>query len=195
MDYLVSKKKYQQACVVALAVASGARKSELLRFKVSHFNEENIIYNSLYKTPEKIKTKGRGSKGKLLVKYVIASRFKPYFDLWMSQRKELGIEGEELFWNKRNDVWNPMQISTLNSYAMTFSTILGIDFYFHSNRHFFTTALCKANIPADVIKDIVGWESTNMVSVYNDTEIDEELGKYFDADGIKKIDQKTLSDL
>lgn len=45
---------------------------------------------------------------------------------------------------------------------------------------YYTTALCKANIPADIIKDIVGWESTNMVSLYNDTEVDEELGKYFD---------------
>lgn len=46
---------------------------------------------------------------------------------------------------------------------------------------YYTTALCKANIPADIIKDIVGWESTNMVSLYNDTEVDEELGKYFDV--------------
>ena len=41
---------------------------------------------------------------------------------------------------------------------------------------YYTTALCKANIPADIIKDIVGWESTNMVSLYNDIEVDEELG-------------------
>ena len=46
---------------------------------------------------------------------------------------------------------------------------------------YYTTALCKANIPADIIKDIVGWESTNMVLLYNDTEVDEELGKYFDV--------------
>lgn len=60
---------------------------------------------------------------------------------------------------------------------------------------YYTTALCKANIPADIIKDIVGWESTNMVSLYNDTEVDEELGKYFDKDGIKQAENKSLSDL
>jgi len=195
LNYLVDNKKYQHACAVALAVASGARKSELLRFKTSYFAEENIIYNALYKTPEKIKTKGRGSKGKMIYRYVLVNKFKPYFDLWMDQRKELGIEGEELFWNKRNGVWKPSGVSTLNSWANTFSQILGIDWYWHCNRHYFTTALCKANIPADVIKDIVGWESTNMVSLYNDTEIDEELAKYFNEDGIKQVENKTLSDL
>ncbi len=33
LDTLIAKKKYMQACVVALAAYSGARKSELLRFK------------------------------------------------------------------------------------------------------------------------------------------------------------------
>ncbi len=195
LNHLVGKGKYQQACAVALAVSSGSRKSELLRFKVSHFTEENIKYGALYKTPEKIKTKGRSSKGKLIYRYVLVSKFKPYFDLWMKQREELGIEGEELFWNKRNGVWKPGTISLLNSWAITFSNILGIHWYWHSNRHYFTTALCQANIPADVIKDIVGWESTEMVSLYNDTEVDEELGKYFDKDGIKQVEKKSLNDL
>jgi site-specific recombinase XerD len=165
-----------------------------LRFKISYFVDENIIYNSLFKTPEKIKTKGRSS-GKYINKYVIVAKFKPYFDLWMKQREELGIQGDILFWNKYDKVMKPADVSTLNSYALTFSKILGIDFYWHSLRHFFTTALCKANIPADVIKDIVGWESTSMVSIYNDTEVDEELGKYFNAEGIKQVEKKSLSDL
>jgi integrase len=195
LQYLVDNGKYQQACALALAVSSGSRKSELLRFKVNYFIEENIKYGALYKTPEKIKTKGRSSKGKMIFRYVLVSKFKPYFDLWMKQREELGIEGEELFWNKRNGIWKKGDVSLLNSWAITFSSILGLDYYWHSTRHYYTTALCQANIPADVIKDIVGWESTEMVSLYNDTEIDEELGKYFDADGIKQTEKKSLSDL
>lgn len=195
LNYLVEKGKYQQACAVALAVASGSRKQEILRFKVSYFTEENIKYGALYKTPEKIKTKGRSSRGKMIYRYVLVSKFKPYFDLWMKQREELGIEGDELFWNKRKGVWKPGDVSLLNSWAITFSNILGVDWYWHSNRHYFTTALCKANIPADVIKDIVGWESTTMVSLYNDTEVDEELGKYFNENGIKQVENKSLSDL
>lgn len=34
-----------------------------------------------------------------------------------------------------------------------------------------------------------------MVSLYCDTEIDEELSKYFDVNGIKKIEKKSLEDL
>ena len=113
----------------------------------------------------------------------------------MKQRQELGIEGEEIFWNKYGGIWKPADVSLLNSWAITFSNILEIDYYWHSARHFFNTALCKANIPADVIKDIIGWESTDMVSLYNDTEVDEELGKYFNEDGIKQTERKSLSDL
>lgn len=35
------------------------------------------MYGSLYKTPEKIKTKGRGSRGKLLTAYTLSKPFKP----------------------------------------------------------------------------------------------------------------------
>ena len=193
LNYLVEKGKYQQACALALAVYSGSRKSEILRFKVSYFVDENIIYGSLYKTPEKIKTKGHGN-GKFIHRYVLKN-FKPYLDLWMKQREELGIIGEDIFWNKRNGSWKHGDISLLNSWALTFSNIMELDFYWHCARHFFTTALCKANIPADVIKDIVGWNSTSMVFLYNDTEIDEELGKYFNEDGIKRVEQKSIGDL
>lgn len=34
-----------------------------------------------------------------------------------------------------------------------------------------------------------------MVSVYDDTEIDDKLGDFFGADGIKKQEKKSLSDL
>lgn len=193
LNYLVEKEKYQQACAVALAVYSGSRKSELLRFKVSYFTDDNLIYGSLYKTPEKIKTKGRGS-GKFIYRYVLKN-FKTYLELWMKQRKTLGIEGEELFWSKRNGVWKPGGISLLNSWATTFSKILNVDWYWHSNRHFFTTGLCRANIPTNIVKDIVGWDSIEMVNLYNDREIDEELGKYFDKDGIKQVEQKSLMDI
>src|SRR5690606_40035438 len=195
LQYLVDNKKYQQACVLALALASGARKSELLRFKVSYFTDDNIIFGSLYKTPEKIKTKGRSSKGKPLYKYTLVKRFKPYFDLWMKQREELGISGDELFWNYRNGVWKPATITLLNSYALTFSKLLGMIFFFHSCRHFWTTYLSESGLPPEVIKKISGWESLDMVSLYTDTDIDDELGKYFNEDGIKQAETKSLSEL
>jgi integrase len=195
LTYSVEKREYQKACALALAIASGARKSELLRFKVSYFTDENIVHGSLYKTPEKIKTKGRGKTGKLLNKYVLVNKFKPIFELWMQERKELGIECDELFVVKNDGNWCCANVSTLNSYAKSFSKIMGMDFYFHACRHYFTTALSRANIPAEIIKKISGWDSVEMVSRYDDTEIDESLGKYFDENGIKKVKKKSVEDL
>ena len=46
-DYLTEHGQYEKACCFALARYSGRRKSELVRFKVSYFDDENIIYGSL----------------------------------------------------------------------------------------------------------------------------------------------------
>ena len=199
LDYLVKNKQYQRACAFALAWSSGSRKSELLRFKPSFFQDENIIYGSLYKTPEKIKTKGHGRKlGKQLNKYILINKFKPYFDLWMEQRKELDVPSElddVLFISKKKDGWKPMKISTLDSWANKFSEFLNVDFYFHCLRHNFTTGMSTAGIPASVIQELVGWQNLEMVNLYNDETVDGKLGKYFDENGIKKIEKKSLEDL
>lgn len=193
LAYLVEKKQYDKACCLALGAYSGRRKKELLRFKVSYFVDENIMYGSLYKTPEKIRTKGRGL-GKFIPAYVLSKKFKPYFDLWMNQRKELGIDSEWLFPNRENPS-EQMNPDTLNSWALTFSRVLNVDFYWHTLRHLFTTELSRSGLPDTVIKDLVGWESLDMVKIYKDIDADEEFGKYFSEDGIKAAEKVTLSDL
>lgn len=193
LDIMVEKGDYHKACCLALAVSCGARKSELLRFKVSYFDDSNIIYGSLYKTPEKIVTKGKG--GKMLYKYTLKDRFKPYFDLWMDKRNELGIESEYLFAYKVKDKEKLYSTSALDGWAETFTKILNKDFYWHACRHNWCTGLAKANIPSSVIKEIGGWESTAMVDIYTDIEIDDRLGDFFGEDGIKVVEKKGLSDL
>lgn len=190
---LIDNKQYDKACLVALAAYSGRRKKELLRFKVSYFGDDNIIYGSLYKTPEKIKTKGRGL-GKFLYAYVLANKFKPYLDLWLKWREDNGIESEWLFPDKVNPQ-NPMKPDTINSWCLTFSRILGVPFYIHALRHFMTTALAQSGLPDDVIKLLIGWDSIEMVAIYKDIDMDEEIGKYFDESGIKQVDQVGLGDL
>ena len=195
LNQLVDKKKYLQACVVALAMCSGARKSELLEFKVDYFKDENIIYGSLYKTSEKIKTKGRGL-GKFIHKYVLVKEFKPYLDLWLSERERLGIDDEYLFGKKnKNGEFEPIKICTMDSWAITFSKMLDIPFYFHALRHYFTTHLARLNIPDSVIQEIVGWDSAEMVKIYKDIDTDEQLGKYFDENGIKQVETGSLDKL
>lgn len=196
LDYLIENKEYQKACIVALAMYSGRRKSELIRFKVSYFDKSNIIYGSLYKTPEKVKTKGRGD-GKYLSLYVLSNKFKPYLDLWLNQRKELGINSEWLFVTKdvENDDYRQIGIGGITHWTKQFSEYLNKPFYFHSLRHFFTTELSKAKLPSNVIQGIVGWDSADMVNIYNDLTTDDELGNYFDENGIKSVSQSSLSEL
>ena len=193
LNILTEKEMHQEACALALAMNSGARKAELGRFKVDFFTPDNIVHGSLYRTPEKIRTKGRG--GKMLTKYILVAPFQPYLDRWMEERKSLNIDSEYLLVTKSEGEWSQIKVSTLDSWAQRFNQYIDKHFYWHSNRHYFTTNLSKSNIPAEVIKQIVGWDSVEMVATYNDTSIDDELGKYFDEGGIKEVEQKSLSDL
>lgn len=185
LNTLVEQKRYQIACLFALAAFGGARKSELLRYKVSYFDDENIMPDAaLYRTPEKIQTKGRGSNGKMLTKYTLLD-FKKYFDLWMNERKEKGIEGEYIF---------NISIGTVDYYADVISEILGRPFYFHSLRHFLCSRLFRIGLPSDIIQEYFGWSSADMLNIYNDNEASDSFGKYFTADGIKGSDA-TINDL
>ena len=83
----------------------------------------------------------------------------------------------------------------MDSWAETFSKILDIPFYWHSLRHYFTTSCARSGLPDNVIQMIIGWSSLDMVGLYKDIEVDEEFEKYFGEDGIKKVEQASLSDL
>ena len=194
----------EKACILALAIYSGRRKAELPRFKVSYFDDENLICSgSLYKTPEKVVTKGRGSRGKLLDLYTLAKPFKPYLDLWIAKRKELNIDSEWLFPKINKDrtyIDEKIEVSTIDSWGESFNNILqslGIEehFYWHSMRHAYTTTLLKQGLPESIVQQIIGWDSIEMIKVYDDRDTSEMLEQYFGEEGIKKTEKKTLSDL
>lgn len=197
LNELVEKEQYDKACMLALAMNNGRRKSELPRMKLSYFTEDNIIYGSLYKTPETVTTKGRGSRGKQLTVYTLKNGFQKYLDLWLKYREENGITSEWLIPKKENGVWTDEQIpiTTMDSWADSFSKILGVPFYWHSLRHYFTTACSRNNLPDDVIQMLIGWNSLDMVSLYKDISADEQFEKYFNEDGIKSVEKKSLSDI
>ena len=180
--------------MLALAMYSGRRKSELVRFKVDDFKESNLVCDgALYKTSETMKTKGFGL-GKYIYCYTLAKSFKPYLDRWLKYRQENNIESQWLF-PMREDPEKQMKPETLNSWAMTFSNMLGEDFYWHAMRHAFTTNLVRAGIPDSVIKEIVGWSDVGMVSVYTDIDAEEQIGMYFKGGDIHVPDKKDISDL
>lgn len=178
LNYLTENKQYDRACLLALAVYSGRRKSELVRFRVDDFKDENLVCDgALYKTSEPIKTKGFGL-GKYIYCYTLARKFKPYFDTWMAYREENGIESEWLFPSPYNPK-EQMKPDVLNGWARSFSKILGVDFYFHCLRHAFCTYLVRAGLPDGVIQEIIGWSSADMVKVYTDIESEERIAMWF----------------
>lgn len=193
LDTLVEQKKYRQACAFALAAFGGARKSELLRYKISYFADCNIMTDaSLYKTPEKIQTKGRGSNGKPLTKYTLLE-FKKYLNLWLNERKENNTpDNEFIFCDLKTG--ETSTIATLDSFSETITRILGRPFYFHSLRHQLCSRLFRIGLPSDVVQEYFGWSSSEMLNIYNDNEASDSFGKYFTSDGIKGS-TATLSDI
>lgn len=190
LNKLLDDKKYQVACAFALAAFGGARKSELLRYKVSYFDDSNIMKDaSLYRTPEAIQTKGRGSNGKMLYKYTLLD-FKKYYDLWMNERKDNNLLDNEFLFVKQNG--ETMSVSGLDSYAETISRYLGRPFYFHSLRHQLCSRLFRLGLPSDVIQEYFGWSSAEMLQIYNDNDASDSFGKFFTKDGIKGSDNKLL---
>ena len=191
LDTLVLDGKYQMACAFALAWASGRRKSELLEIKIHHITDENLKWGALYKT-DKIKC-----KGKLQCVFILKSKFKLYFDLWMEERERLGVTSniDDIFIKKEDGEWRGAKVSQLNYYADYFSGMLNEDFYWHALRHQFTTELLNQGLPESVVQQIIGWSSSDMVNLYDDRDKDDLIGEYFKDGDIIKKENKNLSDL
>ena len=187
---LVEKKKYEQACFVALGMFSGRRKSELARFKVSDFDDSRLVQDgALYESAPSL-TKG----GRMMECYTLAKKFKPYFDLWMEQREAAGVQSEWLFPDIK-DSRNHISNTQINSWTRIFSTLTGRDFYMHSLRHYFVTALSKAGIPDNAVVQIIGWKSAEMFNIYNDQTRAEQIGMFFKDGDICAPEKKSFSDL
>lgn len=190
LKHLVDRKKYEQACFVALGMYGGRRKAEICRFRVDDFDDSRLVCGgALYKSAP-ILTKGN----KYLECYTLAKRFKPYFDMWMDYREEHGIESEWLFPDKDNPK-DHIQITTLNSWTKTFSNITQNNFYFHSLRHYFVSDLAKEGIPDNVVVQIIGWSSADMFNIYNDNSKDDQFAQYFKDGDIFVPDKKSIADI
>lgn len=190
LNTLTDAGAYEKACCVALAMYSGRRKSELCRFKVSDFKESHLVCDgALYKSSP-ILTKG----GKMLECYTLAKKFKPYLDRWIQYRVDKNIQSEWLFFDDR-DLSKQAGISKLNSWTKLFSKICGRDFYFHSLRHYYCSALIRAGIPDSVVVDIIGWSSSEMLKIYDDNPKDQKLGMFFKNGDISVPDAKSFSEL
>lgn len=167
----LSETNSQQACWFALAAYSGSRFAELLRFTTDLIDENHTAFGDIFlETVRKVRTKGRGKSGKLLLKYIIKDRYLPYHKKWMEDRKQiiekLGIEDCGALFIKPDGT--PATEGTIRSWISTMESWLGVDFYAHAIRHFLVSEFSRRKIPTNLIKDIVGWESESMVTLYDD---------------------------
>jgi site-specific recombinase XerD len=169
LSYLLETDK-QKACFIALAVYSGARFSELLRFTTDLIDENHTAFEGIFlETTRQIRTKGRGKTGKLLHKYILKDKFMPYYSAWLEERKSImektKREHDNLF--IRPDGL-PASAGTVRSWISSIDRYLGVNFYIHSCRHFLCTELTRKKIPQAFIQFLFGWSSAEMYSIYND---------------------------
>lgn len=190
LDTLVDNGEYEKACFAALAMYGGRRKAELCRFRVSDFNQDHIVCDgSLYKS-DPLLTKGN----KYLECFTLKKKFDPYFELWMKCREEQGIKSKWLF-PRHGNPEEHIQISTVDSWADSFSKITGKDWYAHSLRHFFVSALLKAGIPDGIVVEIMGWSTADMVKIYDDNPKDERIAMYFKNGEIDTSNSRSIEEI
>ena len=163
--------EWQISCWFALAIGSGSRFSELLRFTVDNINENNLAFNDLFlETLKPIKTKGRSKAGKMLIKYIVKYIFWDRYKKWIEIRKQILDKNNKdhnfIFIKSNGDI---AQESTVRGWVAKIEDILEIPFYPHVTRHYLTTYLSKAGIPYTLIKELFGWADLSMCGVYDDT--------------------------
>jgi site-specific recombinase XerD len=169
-NYLEENGEYQIACWLALAIGSGSRFSELLRFTTDIIDIKNLAFNDIFiETSKTIKTKGRTKQGKMLTKYIIKDIFWDKYQKWLEIRKQIldknKLEHNHIFIKINGE---PAQEAVVRGWVTKIENILEVPFYPHSLRHYTTTYLSKMGLPYNLIKDIFGWEGIGMVEVYDD---------------------------
>lgn len=159
----------QLACWLALAVCSGARFSELLRFKLDMINPEITAFGDLFLETPKIKTKGRGKAGKLLNKYILKNKYLPYHEEWIKIRKDK-VKDEHGFLFIKQD-GTPATETTAREWIKKIEKFLGRPAYAHMLRHRTVTLLAEKKIPDALIIELMGWAGGSggaMINIYND---------------------------
>ena len=173
---LEEENRIQEQCLLALAISCGARVSELAQFTLSLIDENNTVFDGLFlETTEKIRTKGSGTQGKLLKKYILKDMFLPYYHKWLVEReeilKETGQEHDRIFITKDG---NPANADRLRDWIGTWGDIVEQPSYPHMYRHYQISLLKRLEIDDDLIVYLTGWaEGTGhtMISIYNDNSI------------------------
>jgi site-specific recombinase XerD len=189
--HLEEKGEWQIACWLALAVGSGSRFSELLRFTTDVVDIKNLAFNDIFiETSKPIKSKGRSKSGKMSIKYIIKNIFWGRYQKWLEIRKEImeknGKSHNFIFIKNNGD---PATEGTARCWVSEIEDFLGIPTYPHAFRHYAVSFLSRMNLPYNLIQDIFDWENVGMVSIYDDLTAKDK--KWDELEGLKKsLDSK-----
>lgn len=183
--YFAKHEMYQDACLLALVISCGARISELARFETTLIDEKNVVLEGLFlETTDEIQTKGRGTTGKMLKKYILKDMFLPHYNKWLEKRSEIMMDTKQdhdyIFVTKDG---NPASSDRLRDWINDWGDILGVPLYPHSLRHYNVTFLKSLELEDDLIVYLTGWsESTghSMISIYNDMTVADRKWKNLD---------------
>lgn len=172
MEKLGEEDKIQEQCLLALMMSSGSRASELVRFTVDIIDENNTAFEDLFlETTEEVQVKGRGVNGKSLIRYILKDTFLPYYKKWLPIREQIMKENDKLhnsiFITKSGE---PATVSTIRGWVEKWNDYLDKPFYIHSTRHWYTTNLvANIGLEQELVQEIIGWTSSDMVQIYNDS--------------------------
>lgn len=182
LSWLIEEGRIFEQCLLTMMIASGARISEMERFKVSMIDENNLAFDNLFiETTEEMRVKGRGVDGKKIVRYLLKDVFLPYYKKWLPIReqimKENGQEHDYVFVTKTGE---PATEATFRSCFNKWNQVLNKHFYPHSMRHYWTSMLDKAGVDKELIQYMQDWSSDSMVTLYNDNTLKDKKWKCLD---------------
>ena len=174
MRYLGENNRIQEPCLLALMIASGARASELGRFKISIIDEDNTAFEGLFlETTEQMRVKGRGVDGKHIERYIIKDVFLPYYHKWLPLREQImkntNQEHDSIFITKYG---TPANVAAFRGWTehwdnYTYNTF-SKHFYLHMCRHYWCSYLLKIGLEKELVQDMQKWSSDSLVDLYND---------------------------
>lgn len=171
MELLGEQGRVQEQCLLALMISSGSRASELARFTIDIIDENNTAFDDLFlETTEEIQVKGRGVNGKSLIRYILKDTFLPYYHKWLPLRNEILTKNNKkhnaIFINQFGD---PASVATFRGWVERWNESMDKTLYIHSIRHYYTTTLLAIGLEQELVQEIVGWQSSEMLKIYNDS--------------------------
>lgn len=192
MSWLGEQGRIQEQCLLALLMSSGSRASELARFTTDIIDETHTAFSNLFlETTEEVQVKGRGVNGKSLIRYILKDTFLPYYKAWLPHREKIMKENNQ----QHNYIFitqdgEPASVSTFRGWVKKWNEIMDKPFYLHSIRHYYTTTLLSIGLEQELVQEIIGWSSADMVKIYNDATAKDREWK-----GLTKLKQALAEDL